>query len=350
MNDRAADLPRFRIVVFSLLPLVLLLGLAEGILRLVGEAPGAAASAVEMGEFTFPLEDWRSRDGVRFLERDPLLFWKPRPNVAGHNSLGLYGDEIAVPKPPGIFRIVALGDSCTHFGPRPYPARLEEMLEVKTPRRFEVVNAAVLGWTSHQGLKRLETEVPDWQPDLLTVYFGWNDHYLARGFTDREQPVVSPGLANLERLLAHSRLWSWLRALTTSDTPPERLDRFRVPPEDYADNLRAMKNEANRLGAEIWFLTTPHALDLGIPAFLVESGEVADPAKLLEIHRDYNDIVRRVGRELGVRVVDLAREIDRMDKTILFEDDHIHLSDRGRTLAAAILYATLLDHGYLAVK
>jgi len=110
-----------------------------------------------------------------------------------------------------------------------------------------------------------------------------------------------------------------------------------------------MKREADRMGAEIWFLTAPQAFDRGVPRFLLESGEVGDPQKVLELHRSYNQVVRRVGSELGVLVVDLEREIDAMaaEKEKLFEPDHIHLSDAGRTLVAAMLYARMIDLGKL---
>lgn len=330
-------------ILFSLIPVLSLLLVLEGGLRLVGFQ---SRTMLEAMTFTFPLEEWRSSQGIDFLERDPVLFWKPKPHIAGHNSRGLLGPEFAVPKPPGIFRIVCLGDSCTHFGPRPYPRRFQEILEHRAPGRFDVINAGVLGWSSHQGLMRLRTDVPEWQPDLVTVYFGWNDHWLARGFRDREQPIDPPWLVRVNQGLGRLRFYQLLMRVTR---PPvsESGARPRVEPAEYAENLRQMKRECDRLGAEVWFLTSPHALDLGIPAFLVDSGEVIDPESTVELHRSYNAIVRRVGAELGVKVVDLAREIDGMDKQTLFDRDHIHLSDAGRTLVAAMLFARMLDGGYL---
>lgn len=342
MTSRPAEPSLPRKVLFSLIPACVLLLALEGGLRLVGfEAPG-----VETMEFTFPLDEWRSDDGVAFLERDPVLFWRPRPNLLGHNSRGLFGPEFAVPKPEGLYRIVCLGDSCTHLGPRPYPQRFGEILEHYRPGRFEVINAGVLGWTSHQGLKRLETEVPEWQPDLVTVYFGWNDHWLAHGLRDSQQPVPAPWREALTRFARHLRT---VQALALLYRPPARSSEPRVTLDEYAANLRAMKRDADRLGAEIWFLTAPQAFDRGVPRFLLESGEVDDPQKVLEVHRSYNQVVRRVGSELGVLVVDLEREIDAMaaEKEELFEPDHIHLSDNGRTLVAAMLYARMLDLGKL---
>ncbi len=337
------DLPLRRKILFSLIPACTLLLVLEGGLRLLdGELLGHEAASVETMEFTFPLDEWRSEDGVAFLERHPVLFWRPKPNVLGHNSRGLFGPELAVPKPEGLYRIVCLGDSCTHLGPRPYPERFGEILKHYRPGRFEVVNAGVLGWTSHQGLKRLETEVPEWQPDLVTVYFGWNDHWLGHGLRDSEQPVPKPWQEALARLAGHLRT---VQALVSFYGPDGERSQPRVTLDEYGANLRAMKRQADRLGAEIWFLTAPHAFDRGVPRFLLESGEVGDPQGVLELHRSYNEVVRRVGSELGVLVVDLEREIDAMagEKEKLFEPDHIHLSDAGRTLVAAMLYARMLD-------
>lgn len=330
-------------ILFSLIPLVILVLAVEGGLRLFGFT---SSTMLETMTFTFPLEAWRSSEGTDFLERDPVLFWKPKPYLVGHNSRGIFGPEFTVPKPPGIFRIVCLGDSCTHFGPRPYPQRLQEILDYRAPQRFEVINAGVLGWTSHQGLMRLRTEVPEWQPDLVTVYFGWNDHWLARGLRDREQGVDPPWLIRVNQVLGHLRFYQLLIEATRPSPANPRIQP-RVELTEYTENLRQMKRECDRLGAEVWWLTAPHALDLGIPAFLVESGELIDPENTVALHRSYNAVVRRIGAELGVKVVDLAREIDGMDKQKLFDRDHIHLSDAGRTLVAAMLFARILDGGYL---
>lgn len=53
----------------------------------------------------------------------------------------MVGPEFADAKPNGIFRIVCLGDSCTHFGPDSYPEKLQALLNEVAPGRFEVINA-----------------------------------------------------------------------------------------------------------------------------------------------------------------------------------------------------------------
>ena len=109
-----------------------------------------------------------------------------------------------------------------------------------------------------------------------------------------------------------------------------------------------MKRATDAMGAKLWLITAPHALDLGVPSDLVSSGEAAALDDVLPLHNRYNDQLRAVAAELGVTLVDFDRLFDSMDKSGLFIDDHIHLSDRGRTLAAEALAATLVQQDMLS--
>ena len=160
---------------------------------------------VERMVFTFPIDEYNQNSPEPFLQRDAELFWKPKANVVGHNSLGFYGPEFSEAKDPSVFRIVCLGDSCTHFGPISYPDMLRAVLDAQAPGRFEVINAGVIGYTSYQGMKLLDTRVMEWSPDLVIVYFGWNDHWLARGVADNQQSAEQP--SGLIRLLADTRVF-----------------------------------------------------------------------------------------------------------------------------------------------
>jgi lysophospholipase L1-like esterase len=88
---------------------------------------------------------------------DPAVYWKLRPNQNCYtkinhqpvhvNSHGVRGPEFAIPKPPGVIRILSLGDS-TGFGwglsdEQTYSRLLEKQLNasIKTGPRFEVINA-----------------------------------------------------------------------------------------------------------------------------------------------------------------------------------------------------------------
>ncbi|MEL7338247.1 MAG: GDSL-type esterase/lipase family protein, partial [Planctomycetota bacterium] len=323
-NERAGNprkLSTSRKLLFAALFGIGFFVVVEGLLRVAGFK---VAENVETMEFTFPIDDYNQGAPEPFLERDPELFWKPRAGVAGHNSLGLYGPEFSPEKPDEVLRILCLGDSCTHFGPRSYPHILQERLDqmVAGPsdkERLEVINAGVIGYTSYQGRKVMETRAAKWEPDIVTVYFGWNDHWLARGLTDREQTAAQ--VSGLNSLLGDLRSVQFAR-LMTGGLSPRDTTRVRVPIDDYRENLLAIHQQTQSIGSECWFMTAPHAMDLSIPAYLVTSGEVADPSDLIPMHQRYNAVVRDVAKETGSTLIDLEMQFDQMQKAALFLDDH----------------------------
>ena len=97
------------------------------------------------------------------------------------NSLGFRDRrEYSLPKPPGTFRILVLGDSVTFghgatFGTT-YPYLLEQRLKRWQPAvRWEVWNLGVPGYNTRQELTYLQEVGPLYQPDLVIVGFYPND-------------------------------------------------------------------------------------------------------------------------------------------------------------------------------
>ena len=335
-----------RKLLFALATVTLFFVVVEGLLRVAGIQ---IVSDVEEMEFTFPIDDYNNSAPEPFLRRDPELFWTPRPGVAGHNSLGFIGPEFSPEKPDDVFRIVCIGDSCTHFGPQSYPEILQQLLDQarnsETPnsgalndRKVEVINAGVIGYTSYQGLTLMRSKVANWQPDLVTVYFGWNDHWLARGLEDNQQTNNSPGTAS--RMLGSLRSVQLARMLTgglTADGQPKP----RVALTDYRSNLTEIANLCRSLKCQCWFITAPHAMDLSIPDYLMTSGEVADPSQLIPLHQSYNAAVREVAERTASSLIDLESSIDALPKQSLFLEDHIHFTLAGRRYAAEQIAAKI---------
>ena len=96
------------------------------------------------------------------------------------NSNGFRGGETAMPKPPGRFRVVLIGDSVT-FGwgvadEETFGARLEKLLhEQWSGADVDVVNVAVPGYDTRQEITLLERNVERLEPDLVLVGFYSND-------------------------------------------------------------------------------------------------------------------------------------------------------------------------------
>ncbi len=152
------------------------------------------------------------------------------PHIAGNytgvpvqiNSLGLRDREVAIPKPPGLFRAVAIGDSITFgFGVRleeSYPKRLEARLNAgfdPSSRRVEVINAGVPATSLASYLQFLEMKGPGLQPDLVLIGIAINDIFdydavsrpVSQPSQNRSSRLV-PALRQLNRaLLLHSHLY-----------------------------------------------------------------------------------------------------------------------------------------------
>lgn len=99
-------------------------------------------------------------------------------------------------------KIVCLGDSVTGIyyhtgGRRAYPEMLEIALRQVAPEaEISVINAGISGNSTIDALKRLQKDVLDHRPDVVTVMFGLND--MAR--------VPKPDFqANLEQIIAQCR-------------------------------------------------------------------------------------------------------------------------------------------------
>ena len=333
--------PLGRKILFSGITVLLIFGSIELLLRLAGFRVNLS---VERMEFTFPIDDYNSSAPQPFLVRDEALFWRPKAGVMEHNSHGFYGPEFNVEKKSGVFRIVCLGDSCTHFGPDSYPDMLRVYLDEMAPGKFEVINAGVIGYTSFQGRRLLESEVLDWSPDLVTVYFGWNDHWLARGRQDKNQNEESSAVMDAWREFRVVQL----TAFAMEGLRSESRNLMRVELDDYRENLIRIGLQCESRDITVWYFTAPHAFDLGIPPYLLQSGEVADERSLIPLHQSYNQTVREVANASGAPLVDLATEMDGMNKQELFLDDHIHLSRGGRFYVTRRIIEMLESTGALA--
>lgn len=132
------------------------------------------------------LHQLQEREALGLPKYSPhrYLGFYPTPNYARgknrHNALGYRGEEISLPKPAGLFRIVCLGGSTTYTEyvddyRKSYPALLGAYLEEKGFENAEVVNAGGGSWSSWESLINLEMRVLDLDPDLIIIYHGIND-------------------------------------------------------------------------------------------------------------------------------------------------------------------------------
>lgn len=105
------------------------------------------------------------------------------------NSKGLRDSEMNYEKPPGIFRIVLLGDSNTFGHGVPAEKHFSTLLERRFPN-VEVVNMGVGGYGVDQELLYLQQEGFRYNPDLVLAYvphYGEQRHMYTNRF-GRDKP------------------------------------------------------------------------------------------------------------------------------------------------------------------
>ena len=317
---------------------------------------------------------------------DPIFNFKNNPAMKIHgehlNRAGFRTHEFT-PKSPDVYRIVSLGDSCTigvftdikRFGyvRAPYPARLEQLISerVVSPR-VEVFNVGVGGYNSFHGLMLLRSKLRGLDPDLITVRFGWNDHFMSplgrkeRAFSEPENPLA---LA-LQSVLLRTHLYPFFRRIAlesragahSARRPPLPTEWIPdVSMEQYEGILRRITEVASGQGAEVWFLTAPDAFVTdeyrgryeeyarnSTARKILIFNALSSFERFTEIHAAYNQATRRMGQQLGIHVVDMTAIYEQNADQHLFSPvDAMHPLQAGHDLEAEALFEELVARGVI---
>lgn len=324
-------------VVFSILPVLFLLLIAEGGLR------------VYSWYFRTAYEHYNASTGR--LELVPGLQTKLSDgrNIR-INSKGFIGAEFEDKKPEGVYRIFTLGDSCTFGGDwdMSYAAFLGNTLN-SGDRKFEVINAGIEGYNSEYALGRLKDDILKYSPDLVTIYIGWND---LMKFNPHNMSAGGQ-VTWLGRVLSNSYIYKGLSkvmffyvrpALSTPQVTGEEpeyhvFDSF--VPATYEENVSAMVAVLRERNVSVVLMTRPTALTRSMTLDDLRAQNIFFPffpeaysvPRLLSLHGAYNNSIRRLAERLQVPLVDLDAEFNRQDKKPLFWDT-MHPSKPGHKLIA----------------
>lgn len=355
MNQHTAHFSLRKRILFSIIAGLAGLLLLEIGLRAAGVGKPPVIGKLQFGYDTgIPVYD---TDGIEIegvpyemplFEADALFYWKPIPETPFTGEGGLRRPvPMSKTKPAGGYRIAVLGDSCSFLGQQLYPERFAELASGQSGVSVDVVNASCAGYTSFQGMRRLETLWP-WNPDLLVVYFGWNDHWKSlNGRTDAEL-AESIAMPRLQQLLQISRLYWTFASLRNRSPDAQDLSNapVRVPLPDYRDNLQTIISEAQSRGCPQIFITAPTALVEGrLPTWMADyyakfyamSSEQCQA--IPSTHNQYNAVVREVAADHNsAALLDLAKLWIPSESQGRFRKDGIHLTEAGHREAAQSLF------------
>lgn len=224
--------------------------------------------------------------------------------------------------------IAFMGDSCTEFGK--YHDLLKGLLQRKTGKEVNIVNLGVAGWSTFQGLVQMERDVARLKPGIVTIYFGWNDHWASMGLTDREvQKINRTPLYLVQRFRTGQLITKCYVGLAAED------DGFipRVPEEDFRENLRQMVLKAREMGSTPILITAPTSHEKGREPAYLATAQMPDLTQLVPVHQKYAAAVREVAAEERVLLCDLAEHFDALPGKDLrkkyFHLDGIHPKPAG---------------------
>lgn len=317
--------PFFKRMMLALLSMYVFVALCETTLALVG-------FKAELPTVIFVSKNHAGETVVKNAGDipDPVLLWKFNPGALFANrrinALGFRDREVDPVKKPGSIRVICMGDSITAQGRPGYSQYLHERLtnSPPTPHAWEAFNMGVHGYSSAQGLKLFQIQTKLLQPDIVTIYYGWNDHW-KNDKTDHELMAVEVG-ARTERMikaLQHKRLFVFLvwalnpqRRIRPAGERP-----FRVPPEEYRATLELFIREVRNSGAIPILVTAPRRK---LTCNLVNKGFANSPEEAQQTHDQYVAITREVARDTRAYLLDLPTLFAGKECDQYFADDGIH--------------------------
>lgn len=301
----------------------------------------------------------------------PGMRFESGPFKVDVNSHGFRGPEIAVPKPPGVFRIFALGESTTfgwkgvrsHEGA--WPALLEGKLKAAYPdRRFEVVNAGVPGYTSIEQRINFLLRVSNLQPDAILIYHGNNDlnwswvsDVETKLIYGRGKSIQAP--SSFHQLLDYSYVGMELRSRMnlfnrSSQTKHDDVDQTAI--RMLRKNLRGLIDDARRENLKVAIATFAHGFDevgvpgkfssdevkLGVPA-VGRWFENLSPQGARKAFPAYNNMVRELAEREAVPLAEIRKIIP---STPEYHTDWCHFTAQGEELMAQTWFDTLQKAGW----
>jgi lysophospholipase L1-like esterase len=283
MRSRGDGLKLF---ITILLPFVVIFGAIELVIRVtaagevaffrtvVGEIPPHVAifrnPDTKIRKFQFPVNPHTA---------DPFLAWKNQANLRREpyltTSHGIYSPhEIAYERDGKRYRLLILGDSSSAgLGIGRQSDTWPQVLQQLLGDQVEIVNAAVIGYSTEQARTALLREYYKYKPDGVLFYLGNNDGFGSsvpdRRLLDSTQAGKS-SLARVENwLVEHSATYVFLKAAARyvnqiafdTDLGDEALKLPRVPLDQFRENMEAMIRWAGAAGSDIYLVIPPAPLE-----------------------------------------------------------------------------------------
>lgn len=302
-------------------------------------------------------------------------------HAVSFNSAGMRDREHALEKPPGVFRVLVLGDSFMEAVQVPFesslPAILERDLAARTGMRVEVINAGVSGWGTDDALRFLERYGLAYAPDLVVVAMtlhndvsdnlreAWHTIQGGRLVDKQVPPLPSFEYAKLRvkaflAVRSHLvQLWRKVRYADMMDGIARDLDQHvlsmlrTTEAPDVTRGLQltrlllgAIADSVKQHGGSTAVVVLPIIHQLSDSALATFASEAKLPPSSLGSTRP-QDRIRPIADSLGLQMIDLLPEFRRQvaqGRSLYIEWDG-HWNASGHRVAASVIVDSLVAHG-----
>jgi hypothetical protein len=246
------------------------------------------------------------------------------------NSDGFVGPELQAAG-PDLWRIVALGDSCTFSsgnGVGTYVAMTQAWLAQNAPSgvRPEIVNAGIEGLSSDLALRPpCAPRCSPLHPNVVTIYLGWNDLMKYDPLSQDARAETSRAARYLDEIWLIRGMRKLLffyvrpRLFPPQTAAPRSRGRFsRFHPTYFEASLGTIVDEVRQAGADPILFTLPTVVRASMSAEDLRAANVVFPyfstgygvGDLLDLVGTYNETIRNLARERSVPLVELASEFE----------------------------------------
>ncbi len=285
--------------------------------------------------------------GIRVLglaERKPTGY-APVNNKLGvrpRNARGYRDHDRAIPRPPGVQRLLSIGDSFAWgFGVEfedAYPQRLERSLTRRRRTPWEVVNLAMPGMNTVEQAAQLASEGFAYEPDVVLLGYVLNDSEDANAAERRRaedwaepRPPAPAGLRRsaLVRLVSD-------RVFATLENR-RRVAGYLSMYDDQASGWRAGREALRTMGTL--------CRERGIPFVVVVFPLFGNPMDDTYPFRKLHETVAAAARESGAKVIDLLPAYHglRWDVLVVNGAQDEHPNEIAHRIAADVILKALDD-------
>jgi lysophospholipase L1-like esterase len=293
---------------------------------------------------------------LEIYEPDPKFYWRLKPNQncltkVGRkpvhiNSHGTRGPEFSVNKPPGVTRILFLGDSKT-FGwglseDETYASLVKKGLEQRRPQtHVEVINAGVNAWSYHQMLAYFRERAKTFAPDYLVI----GDANLWTQFSENSSPDFVRKFMNRVRLKNFFRRFAtyhFVVEVALEDFYQKYRTKF-IPVDPAQDTLFKEQQQRDPFGsfrAAIRGLCEEASANRVKPVLLY----IPILTDIGTTNKTILEVKAQISKELNVPLVDMTPELEKKRQELYLEADPVHLNVSGNELTAQKLVEVLLSN------